>query len=51
MKESGFTPKLFVQNALYYAYSKSLRKNTRATLARIADRLGLGDQVYGIFVE
>jgi SAM-dependent methyltransferase len=49
MREGGLTPKTLTQNALYYPYSKSLRKNTRATLARIADRLGLGDQVYGIF--
>ena len=51
MSEGGFAPKMVVQNALYYPYSKSLRKNTRATLARIAGRLGFGDQVYGIFTK
>lgn len=51
MEESGFTAKMLVQNSLYYPYSKSLRKNTRAALAGIADRLGMGDQVCGIFVK
>jgi len=49
MHEAGFSPMDLEQNSLYYMYSKSLRKNTRATLARIAACLGLGDQVYGIF--
>jgi 2-polyprenyl-3-methyl-5-hydroxy-6-metoxy-1,4-benzoquinol methylase len=49
MGEAGFAAKKLVRNSLYYPYSKSLRKNTRATLAAIADRLGLGDQVYGVF--
>lgn len=51
MKDAGFEPLKLVRNALYYPYSKSLRKNTRATLARIADRLGAGDQIYGIFTK
>ncbi len=49
MGESGFTTGRIAQNAMYYPYSKSLRKNTRATLARIAGALGVGDQVCGIF--
>lgn len=49
MEEGGFRAKELVRNALYYPYSKSLRKNTRATLARMAGSLGFGDQVYGIF--
>jgi SAM-dependent methyltransferase len=49
MCEAGFRVERLVQNSLYYPYSKSLRKNTRAALAGIADRLGLGDQVYGLF--
>jgi len=49
MQENGFVPKKLVQNSLYYPYSKSLRKNTRATLARLAGNIGMGDQVYGIF--
>jgi SAM-dependent methyltransferase len=49
MRQSGFAAKTLVKNSLYYPYSKSLRKNTRATLARIAGSLGAGDQVYGIF--
>jgi SAM-dependent methyltransferase len=51
MQENGFAPKEVVQNSLYYPYSKSLRKNTRACLAYSADRIGMGDQVYGIFVK
>ena len=51
MEDGGFKPKEIVKNALYYPYSKSLRKNTKATLARIAGSLGAGDQVYGIFVK
>lgn len=51
MEENGFAPKTIKQNALHYPYSKSLRKNTRATLARIADKLGLGDHIYGIFAK
>jgi SAM-dependent methyltransferase len=51
MQDGGFAPKKLVRNALYYPYSKSLRKNTRATLARTAAALGMGDQVYGVFVK
>jgi SAM-dependent methyltransferase len=49
MREAGFVAKRLMQNSLYYPYSKSLRKNTRATVARIADRMGMGDMVHGIF--
>ncbi len=49
MENNGFTSIKIVQNGMYYPYSRSLRKNTRATIARIADKLGLGDQVYGVF--
>jgi 2-polyprenyl-3-methyl-5-hydroxy-6-metoxy-1,4-benzoquinol methylase len=49
MEENGFTAERMALNALHYTYSKSLRKNTRATLARIAGAFGVGDQVYGIF--
>ena len=49
MEENGFRAKRVVRNAMYYPYSKSLRKNTRATLARIAGALGAGDQFYVIF--
>jgi len=49
MKECGFAAKKIVQSSLHYPFSKSLRKNTRGLVARIADRLGLGDQIYGIF--
>lgn len=49
MDEGGFTPRKLVRNSLYYPYSKSLRKNTRATLARAAGLAGWGDQVYGVF--
>ncbi|MCM8761174.1 MAG: class I SAM-dependent methyltransferase [Candidatus Omnitrophica bacterium] len=51
MEEAGFKAKKIAQNAMYYPYSKSLRKNTRATLARIAGCLGAGDQLYGIFTK
>jgi 2-polyprenyl-3-methyl-5-hydroxy-6-metoxy-1,4-benzoquinol methylase len=51
LEDGGFASKIFTRNALYYPYSKSLRKNTKATLARIAGALGAGDQVYGIFVK
>lgn len=51
MAENGFAAKEVMQNSLNYTYSRSLRKNTRVTLARIADRFGAGDQVYGIFVK
>lgn len=51
MDEAGFEPRALIKNELYYPYSKSLRKNTRAALARLAGRLGLGDQVYGIFAR
>ena len=49
MGENGFIAKQITQNAMYYPYSRSLRKNTRAAVARIAGGLGLGDQVFGIF--
>jgi len=49
METGGFAPKKMVKNAMHYPYSKSLRKNTRAAVAGIADRLGLGDQIYGVF--
>lgn len=51
MQDGGFEPKKLVRNALYYPYSKSLRKNTRATLARTAAALGMGDQVLGVFTK
>jgi SAM-dependent methyltransferase len=51
LESNGFHAKAIVQNAMYYPYSKSLRKNTRATVARLAGSLGLGDQVYGIFLK
>jgi 2-polyprenyl-3-methyl-5-hydroxy-6-metoxy-1,4-benzoquinol methylase len=49
MEENGFAAKEIVQNAMYYPFSKSLRKNTRAVLARAAGALSAGDQVCGIF--
>jgi len=51
LRGAGFAPKTIVRNALYYPYSKSLRKNTRATVARVAAALGAGDQLYGIFAK
>jgi predicted SAM-dependent methyltransferase len=49
MMEGGFEAKGIKQNTMGYSYSKSLRKNTIATVARIADRLGCGDQALGVF--
>lgn len=51
MRENGFTPVSVVRNSLNYSYSKSLRKNSIATFARLAERLGMGDQLYGIFAK
>jgi hypothetical protein len=51
MAEAGFAAKEVAQNSLNYTYSRSFRKNTTATLARIADSLGAGDQVCGIFTK
>jgi len=51
MENNAFKVKRLSQNAMYYPYSKSLRKNTRATVARIAGVTGFGDQVYGVFCK
>ena len=50
MAESGFTAKAVIRDSMHYSYSKSLRKNTLATLARIAGALGAGDNLSGVFV-
>ena len=45
LSKNGFQIKELIQNSQYYAFSKSLRKNTMAVLAGIGARLGAGDQL------
>jgi SAM-dependent methyltransferase len=45
LSKNGFKVKELVQNNQHYPFSKSLRKNIMAVVARIGNRLGMGDQL------
>lgn len=45
LQRGGFVVKDMIQNSQYYTFSKSLRKNTMAMVARIGNIIGTGDQL------
>jgi len=48
LSKNGFKIKALIQNSQYYPFSKSLRKNTRAVIARIGNIVSAGDQLIAI---
>jgi SAM-dependent methyltransferase len=45
LSQTGFTIKELIQSSQYYLFSKSLRKNTMAIIARIGKLIEAGDQL------
>ena len=45
LHKNGFKIKDMIQNSQHYPFSKSLRKNTMAIIARIGNKVGAGDQL------
>ena len=48
LERNGFKTRELIQNSQYHAFSKSLRKNTIATVAHIGNMIGAGDQLIAI---